>query len=309
MPGIDISPGVYPDIKFGDYVSWNAMNVSTLKWGLKSMKHLKAAIEGRIQKPDSPDKKLGRAIHCRLLEPDRYKSEFQVAGKCQAAFKSGRNEGRKCGAPGKVKLDGEWLCGKHGPGEEGGESALLSVDEANRIERLNESVRAHPVIKLLRQQGGAEVSLCWEQDGVLMKARLDKLIVKEGFPPTIVDLKKVQTGKGDFHSAQAAIGNYEYHIQAACYRCAVQRLYGIDANFLWVFVEDNEPFDVNPIQADGATLDLGLHQFQKLVENYRAMRETLLQPEGYSSEVQLGGLPAWYFRQFHQSYEGNGYES
>ena len=304
---IDISPGIYHNIPFPDYRAWNAMNISTLKWGLKSQKHLKAAIEGRIKNQDTPDKKLGRAIHCRLLEPDRYKSEYQVAGKCQAVFKSGQNRGQQCGAPGRVQVEGEWYCGKHGPEYEG-DIEILSVDEANRIERLNESVRQHPVIKLLRQQGGAEVSLCWEQDGVLMKGRLDKLIL-EAIHPTVVDLKKVHVGEGTMTACQNAIGRYEYHVSAAGYRCGVQKLCGVDANFVWVFVEDNEPFDVQPIQADGATLDLGLHQFKKLVADYREMRETLLTPAGYSSDLQLGGLPPWYFRQFHQSYEGNSYES
>lgn len=308
MSGIDITPGVYSDVPFPEYRAWNAMNISTLKWGLKSPKHLKAAIEGRLKFPDSPDRKLGRAIHCRLLEPERYKSEFQVAGKCQAVFKSGKNKGEKCGAPGKVQIDGEWLCGKHGPESEG-DLEILSIEEANRIERLNESVRQHPVIKLLRQQGGCEVSLCWEQEGLLMKGRLDKLIIREGFPPTIIDIKKVQVGRGDTHSVQAAIANYEYHVQAACYKCAVERLYGVSANFLWVFVEDDEPFDVNPVQAAGATLDLGLHQFKKLIAKCREMRETLMQPEGYSSDIQLVDLPAWYFRNYEQSYEGNDYVS
>lgn len=305
MQQIEIEPGIYPDVPFKDYAAWNAMNVSKLKWGLKSAKHLQAAIDGRLGFADTPDRKLGRAIHCKLLEPDRYKSEFQVAGKCQAVLKSGSNKGKPCGLTGVVEVEGEWLCGKHGPTPEG-ESTILSVDEANRIERLNDSVRQHPVVKFLRQKGGAEISLCWEQDGVLMKARLDKLILREEYN-AIIDLKKVQVGKGDLNSVQNAVANYDYHVQAAAYQCAVRQLCDVDPLFFWVFVEDNEPFDVSVIQADGATLDIGLFQFRRLVSMYREMQETLTNPDGYSSDIQQGGLPPWYFKQFEQSYESNHY--
>ena len=41
-------PGIYYDVNFADYVNWQALNHSTLKHGLRSMAHIRAAIEHPI---------------------------------------------------------------------------------------------------------------------------------------------------------------------------------------------------------------------------------------------------------------------
>src|SRR5688572_27676231 len=87
------SPGIHYDLSFADYARIPALNSSVLKWGHPpsgSMLHLKAAIDGEIETEDSRDRKFGRALHVRLLEPDRYRSEILIAGECGAIKKSGQ---------------------------------------------------------------------------------------------------------------------------------------------------------------------------------------------------------------------------
>jgi hypothetical protein len=81
----EIGIGFHEGIDFATYAAIPALNASKLckaftKGGQISMKRLHAAVEGRIKVDDSDDMRMGRAIHCRLLEPERYSTDFLVSG-------------------------------------------------------------------------------------------------------------------------------------------------------------------------------------------------------------------------------------
>lgn len=80
------SPGIYRDVPFEEYAAWRAINSGVCRWGKVSLKHMKAAFEGRVKSEDTKDRKLGRAIHQRVLEPD---APLLVAGQCAATKKDG----------------------------------------------------------------------------------------------------------------------------------------------------------------------------------------------------------------------------
>lgn len=79
-------PGIHRDVPFEEYASWKAINSGVLRWGKVSMKHMKAALDGLVKSEDTKDRKLGRAIHQRVLEPDR---PLVVATQCAAMKKDG----------------------------------------------------------------------------------------------------------------------------------------------------------------------------------------------------------------------------
>jgi hypothetical protein len=89
MSTIDLAnpqPGIYPGVSFAYYVKIPAMNFSTLAWAGDSMAHLRAAIDGVLVREDSDDMEWGRALHCRLLEPERYPEAVLIRGTCAAVL-------------------------------------------------------------------------------------------------------------------------------------------------------------------------------------------------------------------------------
>lgn len=85
----DVPVGIYRDMPFAEYAAIDAINSGIVRWGFKAtMRHMLAAREGRIDNDDTKDRKFGRAIHCRLLEPERYRTDFLIATKCVATVKS-----------------------------------------------------------------------------------------------------------------------------------------------------------------------------------------------------------------------------
>ena len=282
--------GMYDDIPFEEYCGMPGMNASTLKWGRHSMLHLKAAIEKRMQR-DSVDMGFGRALHAMVLEPDTFESRFRVSHGCCAVLKSGARNGMQCGCEARYS-DGElFYCGKHADEDMVDDGHTLTGDEHERVQAACAMLRSNDVYRMLRLSGHNEVTLQWHRDEVLCKARLDKMTVPFGsVPRLIVDVKKCQVGRGgDFHAGRSMV-DYGYDMQAAWYVEAVKAVTGDDAQFIWIFIEDDYPFAINAIQADRETMQIGKLKIDKVWQQYLDAMASGAWP-GYSDNVHLGGVP------------------
>ncbi|MCA9018036.1 MAG: PD-(D/E)XK nuclease-like domain-containing protein [Planctomycetaceae bacterium] len=280
-------PGIYQSIPFSDYQQWDAMNVSTLVHGLNSMKHLKAALDGKMSK-DSKDLSFGRALHAKLLEPELFDREYKVSNGCTAEFKSGANKGKRCWAPGVSIVDGEWKCGKHN-GTAAPEQNTISSVENGRINRIREELNNSQGIRLLRGQGWFECSIVFEFMGVLCKARLDRYIPSKN---VIVDLKKVQPANCDEYKFTKSIMNWNYHIKAAFYCEAISQTQKANPTFIWLIVEDNEPFDHAIYSFDRDFCKIGHHICKTLLGKYKHCLKTGVW-EGCTSDIQPIYAPKW----------------
>lgn len=302
QPGL-YPPGIYQGVGFDIYRTWPLMNATTLCWGYKSMEHLRAAQQGLLGH-DSAALNFGRALHVRLLEPDLYAERYKISTPCIGLLASGQRQGEECGLTASMLHDGLWYCKKHSPNDAVEATDYLSPAEGQQVEAACLKVRQHQVVKLIRQHGGFEASVVWEAEGVLMKSRLDKLIVDAPTrcPDTILDLKKVQVGRGDDDSFAQAIKRYHYHTKAAMYVDAIEQIAGKRPHFIWIVVEDNYPFSVNVIRADKETLAIGRGQYRQLLQNYKLCLAADRWP-GYASDITTGGLPAGYIREHSQFME------
>jgi len=271
---------------YKDYRAIAAMNVTSLKYGIQvSAKHLRAALDGLFT-GDTRARKFGRAIHCRLLEPQEFSTRFLLAGKCEETIKSGARQGEPCGKAAGFYDGKMWFCGMHKKQHEGAMEPEEYVDraEAERCERIAEAVKAHPIVKLLRQHGGCEVTLIWERDGLPCKARLDKHITGAACPDTILDLKKCQPCKADDRSLLRSIRDYAWDVQAAWYTDGAERVTGTRPHFAWIFMEDNEPFDVRPVWVSPAMLEIGRCKAQRGFDLFKWCLQTGRWP-GYCEEI------------------------
>lgn len=303
----EIVPGVHRDISFADYAALDAINSGVVRWGHKATPlHMDAARRGLIESDDTKDRKFGRAVHCRLLEPERYRKEFLIATTCVGQ----KRDGTVCGNRAKYLDGGRWYCGTHAHDDAQQPTDYIDVDEAARNERLAERLHAHPVNTLLRRPGWSEVVIVWERKGRLLKCRLDRLDEPMDF---ILDVKKCQVGKATDRQCQSAILSHGYHIQAALYCDAVksQHPLGRRPDFAWVFIDDNEPYGVNVILADDETLEIGLDEADEALKHYGECERSGVFPDYIRnpSRILSGGLPEFYRKEWHKrrsAIEGTG---
>lgn len=285
------APGIHHDVPFEQYASWKAINSGIVKWGAISPKHMHAAFNGELKADDTRSMKLGRAIHCTLLEPETFAERFLIAGPCEAVLKSGERKGLECGGTAKHRnADDQWFCGKHEPPTSVPFGDAITENEHERCKAVAAALHDHFAVKLFRRKGWSEVSIVWEYAGFPMKCRLDRYAPS---PPTIIDVKKCQVGKGDLESCGLAIRRYGWAQQAALYVESIHRITGQRPKFIWVFVEDDKPFDVQVIIASKETLAIGWHIAREAIRRYaRAVKDGSI--TGYISDpvqVKPGGLP------------------
>lgn len=298
-------PGLYPDINFADYQALPFINHTKLRWGEKSSRHMDWALRGLLDRKSTESMLMGRLIHCAVLEGmDQAEFRFPLAEPCGVPRKSGANKGVPCGNASTRQLNGEWFCGVHAP--EGATTLEDYATEADfeTVKQLNHELRLHPVVKLLRQFGGCELTFIADIDGVRCKGRIDKYIQARpsiGLPATVIDLKTIQPGEGAIEKCRSAAASYGYHVQAAMYQAALQSILGVDeVSVVLVFIEKNAPFDCTVIQATELDMNIGRSDLMRWLGIYKEGMRTGNWP-GVCADIEHGLLPERYTR----SYTGN----
>ncbi len=290
-------PGIYPMTE-REYRAIPAMNCSTLDWGIASMYHLKAAIDGRLVREDTPALEFGRAFHVRMLEPELYASRVQILGTCDSCLKSGDRKGELCGATGRGLVDGRWMCGKHG----GDDASLgegieyITSDDASRIELACEAVKTRKIDNLRRAPGKFEVAVIGDLMGIRCKAKLDKFIEN---PCCIVDLKKVAAPKSPREVRISAdhfrmtIPRYGYGMRAAFYCDLVHAVTGNIPRWYWLVVEDGEPFTPAVYRASDDDLAAGRNEYSRLLGDYRSCMDSGAWPGPADDPVEIEAPQYW----------------
>lgn len=298
-------PGIYTGIGRPEYDEWPLINASKLMAAKYSAQHLKASIDGLLDK-ESDARIFGTAFHCRLLEPTVYKATYITAGTCAGVLKSGPNKGNDCGGKGK-RMDPKsklWYCDKHAGDHTIEPENFVSEADHFKIEQMANVVKEHKVVNLLRQHGGYEASIVanFPEWDVTCKARVDKWIAGAlsaggGIPPTIVDLKKTRLGhaRTDKFTKDAEDMGYDY--RAAFYCDAVRPIIGELPKYIFVVVEDTYPFAVNVLEADDDFIKIGRLKYRDSLDMYKAGVTTGVWP-GYASDIGTISPSWWSKRQY-----------
>jgi hypothetical protein len=168
------------------------------------------------------------------------------------------------------------------------------------VENMAAAVRAHPLAsKLLDPNSGkAEQSIFWQdkETGVWCRCRADWLRHKvEGRRLIVVDFKTARSAHPEKFAKSAM--DYGYHQQAWWYTDGV-RAVGLDDDpaFVFVVVQSSPPHLVSVVELDEPSLSVGMNLSRIARLTYRDCLESGQWP-GYSEQVELVSLPAWYLRQ------------
>ena len=209
-------PAALAGLPFPDYRAMQGLNWSTLKHALKSQAHFAAAIEGRLDDPDTLSRRSLRAVHAAVLEPDQYEAQYAV----WAGRRAGREYEAAAGAA-------------HAP-------EYLTVAEDAHARAVAVAVRAHPAAGMLLRAPGAvaELTVRWVERGgshgtpIECKGRLDLFLPRgcgllwdDGLP-IVADLKAVPAiGSGTGARLAAEIARRDYAAQLAHYAAGVRAVW------------------------------------------------------------------------------------
>lgn len=266
------------------------LNWSTLRHIATSPKLLKWRVEHPT--PDSDALKLGRSIHCAILEPQEFGKRWVAATTCQA--KTGKGE--PCKSDGSLYYMGSWYCRVrgHAPAEATptpGEGVEVMTSEGLELTRVcAASVAAHGPASKLLTGGHAEQEIEWTdpESGIECRGRIDYLR-----PNDLIDLKS--TRRETIREFTADCARNLYHAQLAWYTDgAIQagRL-PADAGLPYVVaISTEEPYDVVAFQLSKVSLEAGRILIRDLIKKYQECQAAELWP-GLAPDLAVLDLPSW----------------
>lgn len=243
----------------------------------RSPAHYKAWLDGAETK-DNDDFRLGRALHCALLEPERFESEYVI----MPTFAEDRDKAGKLSTKeGKAKK-AAWLAAHQG---------CAVIDPADRAVALAmaASVKEHPSAARVLAGGRAEVTARWKDADTELecKARADYLVADKGF---VVDVKTADNAGADAFARAAAA--YGYHRQAAFYQDGFTAAGIPISSFVFIVVEKTPPYAVALYMIDEAGMAMGRLAVRDAMERLADCLERDAWA-AYPEKIQVLSLPAW----------------
>lgn len=227
----------------------------------------------------APDKEttramaIGSAIHCSLLEPEKFAEEYMLLSEVKD----------RRGAPYKDAVKA------HGNGDK-----VLTAKEVDQVKGMQDSVYAQSNAKALLETAGTREVAIYTKDpetGVIVKIKIDILTESR----RIIDLKKTTDSRPEPFGK--SVFNYRYHVQAAFYSDVFQwatgdklETYGILA------VEQEMPHAVMLYVIDDEALAMGRALYRKALNTYAKCVESKEWP-AYSAKPQIISLPPWGLKQ------------
>jgi len=262
------APGIHHNVPPETYHSWQALSHSWMGRLRQSPAHLLDLMDNGAER-SSPNLNFGSAVHCLVLEPSEYPKRFAI-----------RPDGEKGNT--KAGLNFAAAARKQN-------MVVLSSIEGRWCEAVARRAAANSRLRdWLKRPHATEVSLVWERDGYMCKARADLLV--DGIA-IVADLKTTVTASPKGFASQVA--KYHYHEQAAWYMDGLRRLTGRVWDFYFLACEKQRPFLVTAHQLvrDSSAWDVATTECERLFALYKQCCESRLWP-GYEDVYEIE-LPTW----------------
>lgn len=238
MNGISpTAPGIY-DIDIDVYLGEQSYISSS---GLKRVLESPEALQRYLlrQHESTPRLDLGTAVHCALLEPERFEREY-------------------------VALPVEHVDLFHAQDlqliREQRSHPLRFITQAQMetVHGIREQVARQPDIAALLQRGLPERSLFWQdpETGIRCKVRPDLLVL----PHLILELKT--TFDASLAVFQRTLQMQRYHLSAAMYLDGVAHLTGYPLNYVYLVASRHPPYRVETFVPGAEMLQEGMRLYR-----------------------------------------------
>lgn len=259
-------PGLYKDLLFEEYDAIDAASNSRLKWFDRSPLHARYHIDSPTL--PSPTMKLGQAVHCLTLTPERFDREFLVPPKIDGRTKAGKAM--------KEDLRAETRT-------------IIDQDDFELAQKLSEKIWSHKNAATLLKETEREVSAVWKDANtkVLCKGRLDAWNPGLG---VVLDIKTTQDASpGAFARSLATFG---YARQAAFYLDGLTELKQLVSRFVFIVIEKVAPFAVALYVPNKASIEAARAKNEQALKQYQYCLSSGAWP-GYVADEQEISLPKW----------------
>jgi len=255
-------PGVYPDVPFGEYCQWDAVNNSSLGPLLKSPAHYRAA--QTAPRKDTEAFRLGRLVHQTLLEPENLLTHHVVEPDLTAGIvrADGSDYSNVRATKEHKERYKEWAASV-APKE------IVSQDWVDRSMAMLASLKQNERARTwLTESSRRETSIVWDEPttGIRCKSRLDLWCECDCLIP---DLKTT----ADICDFSRSIGKFSYFRQAAFYCDAAEAATGKRHDCAFIAVETEAPFSVRAAVLDDDSLYAGRAQYRKILRTLKECRE------------------------------------
>jgi hypothetical protein len=214
-----------PGMPRSEYEKIDAINWSVLRHIKNSPAHLRLERDH----PREPNAAMifGSAVHCAILEPERFMKEYAPAPD---------GVGRR-----KKEDRDKWdMVEKANPGAE-----VLKATEWDAIQRIKGAVLSHPTASMfLSGPGKNEVAMVWHDTeyDLWCKAIVDRIAQVPEYGSVLVDLKTAECAAEWAFAKSAA--EYQYPGQAAYYLRGANYLSPLKRRFIFVVAEKVPPYGV-----------------------------------------------------------------
>jgi len=275
-------PGFHLGVSFDEYVSWDAMNQSTLCGFSKTPAHVRYQIDtGGKKRTLALD--LGWLLHLATLEPDLFASTVMEAPKVDGRTKIGKATIAKFAA-------------------DHPDATVVKPDTFAQVKAMADSVLSHETAgPFFTGRGQNEISMLWEdkEHGVRCKARLDKVGVVNEYP-VLGDLKSSRDASR--RAFERSISQYQYEVQAAHYLAGCEAIAPIEPGnpfrrFFFFVVESVPPYLTAAYEIGDAALEEGRIKRSRYIRKWKECIETGVWP-GFPAGVEYVSLPPWAFRNY-----------
>ncbi len=273
-------PGIHYDVPDVVYHSWEGLSSHRLGQLAEGDTPARLRYDMTHEKPPTEDKSIGTATHYMVLEPDKF--DRRVA-QWPWDEKKGKDLERKS------KADKEtWE--KFAVENTG--KVILKKAAFDKARRFTDRIMDHPAANGLRDMAEAvELSLIWNWQGVVCKARVDMWV------PELQAIVDIKTGKetNDLDFERAAC-NYGYHRQGAFYLEGAKEC-GLDAkHFILIILEKPEPLWVKVRRMKESMVWAGEDELKQPKKIMATCYKHGVWP-GYSDDIEDMDLPDWKIRQ------------
>ncbi len=238
--------GIHPGINRLDYFAIDAINISTLVNFERSAAHAREQMLHPRKPTEAMD--FGTALHCAILEPERFKRDFAVAPKVDR----------------RRKADKEiWVMFEATHTRE----EILEDGDMRAITRMAASVWARPISSAILSSGHSEVAVVWrdEETGLMCKGLIDHIGQFDGWT-WIVDLKSTldATPRG----FSRAVKSMHYGAKAAWYFDGCNTVAPRERRFAWIACENMPPYPAAEYEATPEALEAGRSKYKRWLRLY-----------------------------------------
>lgn len=259
-------------------------SASGLKQILRSPAHFRHWCEHPDDDKQSPALTFGRALHCAVLEPEVFAATYMVLPANAPPRPTAAMLGAKKRSP-----DSEARCAWWAAWDaDNAGKIMLSSSDYDRVQRMAESARAHPIARGLLAGGDREVTFRWQDEGtgLACKSRADLYAPGE----FLMDLKSCRDASPEGFAR--AVAGYYYDLQQAHYLDGIRTCGDSIRWFVFLAIESDAPYVCQPYILDVRAEERGWNLRQKAIKRQAECLTSGRWP-GYSEALNELALPTY----------------